>query len=53
MQRLQALRASISTGKQSLSGEQILTDLREYRGFPSATPDLPFGLQHLRTIDRQ
>jgi len=52
---------ALAAGRSSRSSEDVIkaaedirrTQEQAHRGFPSATPDLPFGLQHLRTLSRE
>jgi hypothetical protein len=58
--RLSGLYA-LATQRTIRSSEDVLRAAEEiraaqetaHRGFPSATPDIPFGLQHLRTLARE
>jgi hypothetical protein len=52
---------ALASGRSARSGEDVLraaedirrTQEQAQRGFPPPTPDLPFGLQHLRTLSRE
>jgi hypothetical protein len=52
---------ALAAGRTSRTSEDVIkatedirrTQEQAHRGFPSATPDLPFGLQHLRTLPRE
>jgi len=51
---------ALAAGRSTRSDDDVIraaedirrTQEQAHRGFPSAAPDLPFGLQHLRTLSR-